>query len=56
MRTLWDDPDRAVAMGRTAKAFADAEFNDQQFLDTLVGIYQELIDGTRCLVADATRP
>ena len=56
MRTLWNDPERAVAMGRSAKAFADAEFNDQKFLDTLVGIYQELIHGDAGSAAVAARP
>ncbi len=44
MRSLWDDPDRAVALGRAAKEYSDAEFNDQRFMDTLLGIYREVVD------------
>jgi glycosyltransferase involved in cell wall biosynthesis len=44
MQSLWDDPARTVAMGRAAKTFSDAEFNDQRFLDTLLGIYGEVLD------------
>lgn len=43
--TLWQDPERAVAMGRAAKEFADAEFNDQKYLDTILAIYREVLDG-----------
>ena len=46
MQALWDDPDRAVSLGRTAKAYADAEFNDPRFLDTLLGIYREVLDAS----------
>lgn len=44
MQTLWDDPDRAVALGRAAKEYSDAEFNDQRFIQTLLGIYREVLD------------
>lgn len=44
MQTLWDDADRAVRMGRAAKTYSDAEFNDQRFLETLLGIYREVLD------------
>ena len=44
MQTLWDDPDQAVRMGRAAKVFSDAEFNDERFLETLLGIYREVLD------------
>lgn len=50
MQTLWDDPDQAVSMGRAAKKYADAEFNDERFLQTLLVIYREVLDagvGTR---------
>jgi glycosyltransferase involved in cell wall biosynthesis len=44
MQTLWNDPDRAVRMGRAAKAYSDAEFNDDRFRETLLGIYREVLD------------
>jgi glycosyltransferase involved in cell wall biosynthesis len=44
MQTLWDDPDRAVRMGRAAKAYSDVEFNDQRFRETLLEIYREVLD------------
>ena len=44
MQTLWDEPDRAVAFGRAAKEYSDAEFNDQRFIQTLLGIYREVLD------------
>ena len=44
MQTLWDDPGRTVRMGRAAKAYSDAEFNDQRFRETLLEIYREVLD------------
>jgi glycosyltransferase involved in cell wall biosynthesis len=44
MRSLWEDPDHAVAMGRTAKERSDEAFNDNRFLQTLLGIYREVLD------------
>jgi glycosyltransferase involved in cell wall biosynthesis len=44
MQSMWDDPDRTVAMGRAAKEYSDAEFNDERFLQTLLGIYGEVLD------------
>jgi glycosyltransferase involved in cell wall biosynthesis len=43
MRTLWDDPGRAHALGRAAKELSDSVFNDRQFRGSLVGIYEEVL-------------
>ncbi|HEY3383825.1 MAG TPA: glycosyltransferase family 4 protein [Vicinamibacterales bacterium] len=44
MQALWDDPDRTVRLGRAAKEYSDATFNDERFLETLLGIYSEVLD------------
>ena len=44
MQSMWDDPDRTVRMGRAAKAYSDAEFNDERFRETLLEIYREVLD------------
>jgi Glycosyltransferase len=44
MQSLWDDPDRTVSLGQAAKDYSDAEFNDERFLQNLLGIYREVLD------------
>jgi glycosyltransferase involved in cell wall biosynthesis len=44
MSELWNDPERAVRMGRTAKEYVDAEFNDQRFYEKLMTIYKGVLD------------
>lgn len=44
MRDLWHAPDRAVAMGKKAKAYSDHEFNDQRFYEQIINIYQGVLN------------
>lgn len=44
MLDLWNAPDKAVNMGRKAKAYVDNEFNDQRFYAQIFKIYQGVID------------
>lgn len=42
MGALWGDQAELQQMGKNAKTFADAEFNDQRFYETLMDIYSEV--------------
>lgn len=44
MRQLWEAPECARAMGLEAKRFSDVNFNDRKFYESLVTIYQEVLD------------
>lgn len=43
IRILWNNSDIAVKMGRTAKEFADKEFNDESFYNHLIQIYKDVL-------------
>ncbi len=43
VRQLWDKSDLSEVMGRNAKAFADSEFNDEIFYQSLKAIYTEVL-------------
>jgi len=43
MQSLWDDPDRAVGMGRAPKSIRTRS-SRRAFLETLLGIYREVLD------------
>lgn len=44
MQELWQTPDKAVSMGRKAKAYVDREFNDRHFYEKIITIYQGVLD------------
>lgn len=44
MLDLWDDPEKALALGTAAKQFSDAVFNDKQQYQQLISIYNDLLN------------
>lgn len=44
LKSLWNHPEKALDMGRKAKAYADSQFNDSAFYNRLLEIYHEVID------------
>ncbi|MBN1364469.1 MAG: glycosyltransferase family 4 protein [Syntrophaceae bacterium] len=40
---LWLNPELAVEMGTKAKAYADDQFNDQKFYETLISNYESIV-------------
>ncbi len=43
IRELWQTPARVEEMGRIAKTYADQEYNDSHFSQTLESIYEEVL-------------
>jgi glycosyltransferase involved in cell wall biosynthesis len=43
IRQLWNHPHYAVEMGKAAKKYVDAEFNDEKFYGSLMAIYSEVL-------------
>ena len=43
IRDLWTSPDKVKTMGRNAKMFADNQFNDKRFFQSLEEIYKEVL-------------
>ena len=44
IRQLWHDREMTVNMGRDAKSYADAAFNDDAFYQNIMTIYQEVLE------------
>jgi len=47
MSNLWRNQARATALGRNAKSFSDAEFNDERFYHQLMSVYSGVLDDRR---------
>jgi len=43
IKRLWRNPDLTVEMGTKAKDYADGEFNDRKFYETLIGKYEDIV-------------
>jgi glycosyltransferase involved in cell wall biosynthesis len=43
IREFWDNPDLAVTMGKAAKSYVDAEFNDDKFYRDLMNVYETVL-------------
>lgn len=43
IKELWDNPDRAEAMGEAARKFVNDQFNEKRFYHTLMEIYGEVL-------------
>lgn len=43
IRELWVSPEKVKDMGQKAKTFADTQFNDERFYQTLEEIYEEIL-------------
>lgn len=43
VKTLWDEDEKCLLMGRNAKTFSDDEFNDNFFYNTLKNIYSGVL-------------
>ena len=44
IKNLWVHPNKALQMGKNAKAYADSQFNDSAFYNRLLEIYHEVLD------------
>ncbi|HDL64842.1 MAG TPA: glycosyltransferase family 1 protein [Proteobacteria bacterium] len=43
IKELWDDPGRAVSMGKAARKYVNEQFNEQRFYQTLMEIYRDVL-------------